>query len=77
MRPASLKEVAERRAATERPLWLSLDAFLDGFYEPDAPRSDMLEAVCLAESPTAFRRRFIFTEGRPLRRKGGPQAVQG
>lgn len=127
MRPRSLWEVAERRAELGRPLWLSLDAFLDDFYETGAPRAAMLageptaplaaeeaaylagvadhlsnlyglprpewtakpayflsaayypenlgpafEAICLAESPTAFRRRFIFTEGQPLRRKGGP-----
>lgn len=128
MRPSSLAEVARRRTETGRPLWLALDAFLDAFYAPGAPRAAMLaeeppsglavqeaaylagvadyladvyrlepagwtgkpeyflaqaywperrgpafEAVCAAESPTAFRRRFIFTEGRPLRRKNGPR----
>lgn len=130
MRPGSLAEVARRRVESGRPLWLALDAFLDAFYEPDAPREAMLaeepapglnvqegaylagaadylcdvyrlsrpvwtgraayflseaywperlgpafERVCAAESPTAFRRRFIFTEGRPLRRKAGPSPV--
>lgn len=33
-----------------------------------------LKALCLAESPTAFRRRLIFTEAEPLRRARFPRA---
>lgn len=129
MRPASIKEVALRRAMRpDQPLWKPLGEFLDAFYEAEEGRADMLrdepdaaidrrelaylaaaaehlsdlyefappvwverpvyflptaywpdrlgrafEAICIAESPTSFRRRFIFTEGRPLRRKAGPR----
>lgn len=34
-------------------------------------------ALCLAESPTAFRRRLIFTEAEPLRRARFPRAPGG
>jgi len=30
------------------------------------------ETICIAESPISFRRRFIFAQAQPLRRKGGP-----
>lgn len=130
IRPASLREVAERQVEAPRtPLSKPLGEFLDGFYEPDADRPAMLaeepavanlpvetaaylaataehlsliyrlappawvakpayfldqafwpdppgraaEAMWLAESPIAFRRRFIFTEAQPLRRKQGPR----
>ena len=36
-----------------------------------------LKALCLAESPTAFRRRMIFTEAEPLRRARFPRAPGG
>lgn len=36
-----------------------------------------LKAVCIAESPTAFRRRLIFTEAEPLRRARLPRDASG
>ena len=36
-----------------------------------------LKAVCIAESPTAFRRRLIFTEAEPLRRARLPRDANG
>ena len=36
-----------------------------------------LMAVCIAESPTAFRRRLIFTEAEPLRRARLPRDANG
>ncbi len=55
------------------PKWVGKPAyFLDVAYWPEN-RGRAMETICLAESPTSFRRRFIFTEGRPLRRKHGPR----
>ena len=36
-----------------------------------------LKALCIAESPSAFRRRMIFTEAEPLRRARFPRAPGG
>ncbi len=36
-----------------------------------------LKAMCIAESPTAFRRRLIFTEAEPLRRARLPRDADG
>ncbi len=36
-----------------------------------------LKAMCIAESPTAFRRRLIFTEAEPLRRARLPRDTSG
>ena len=38
---------------------------------------ESLKALCLAESPTAFRRRMIFTEAEPLRRARFPRSADG
>ena len=38
---------------------------------------DGMKAICLAESPTAFRRRLIFTEAEPLRRARLPRDANG
>ena len=38
---------------------------------------DGLKAMCIAESPTAFRRRLIFTEAEPLRRARLPRDANG
>ena len=56
----------------EPPPWTEeAGFFLTQAYWPDN-RGPAFEAVCLVESPAAFRRRFIFTEAQPLRRKEGP-----
>ena len=72
---AYLAAVADHLSLTYRlphPLWTEKPQhFLDTAWWPEN-RGRAFEAICLAESPTAFRRRFIFTEAQPLRRKGGP-----
>jgi len=40
---------------------------------PSFMGSERMKAFLLAESPSAFRRRFIFTEAEPLRRAGMPK----
>ena len=55
------------------PAWVSRPQyFLESacYAETLGPK---LEAILIAESPTSFRRRFIFTEVEPLRRKNGPR----
>ena len=55
------------------PPWVEKPAyFLSTACWPDR-LGPAFAAICVAESPTSFRRRFIFTEGRPLHRKGGPR----
>ena len=55
-----------------KPDWLNGEKyFLTTPYYPQK-LGPMLEALCAAESPIQFRRRLVFTEGRPLRRKLGP-----
>ena len=57
------------------PAWTTRAAyFLPQAYWPET-LGPAFERVCAAESPTAFRRRFIFTEAQPLRRKAGPAYV--
>lgn len=77
----ALQERAYLAAATEHlslvyrltpPSWVNgAPYFLDMAYGPES-HGRAFEAICLAESPVSFRRRFIFTEARPLRRKQGP-----
>lgn len=73
---AYLAGVAEHLSALydlAPPAWIEESGFfLDRAYWPEA-RGRAFEAICLVESPTAFRRRFIFTEAQPLRRKAGPR----
>lgn len=59
------------------PSWVNTPRyFLDVASWPDSlGRSS--ETIHFAESPVAFRRRFIFTEGWPLRRKHGPHPAAG
>lgn len=57
------------------PSWVSRpEYFLDTAYYPEK-LGPKLEAILIAESPTSFRRRFIFTEAEPLRRKAGPRPI--
>ncbi len=57
----------------EPPSWVSRPQyFLDAAYYAQT-LGPKLEAILIAESPTSFRRRFIFTEAEPLRRKAGPR----
>lgn len=56
----------------EPPSWVSKPFyFLKVAHWPEV-HGRATEAICLAESPTSFRRRFVFTEAKPLRRKAGP-----
>jgi hypothetical protein len=55
------------------PDWVSRpEYFLDSAFYAET-LGPTLEAILIAESPTSFRRRFIFTEAEPLRRKYGPR----
>jgi len=75
---AYLAAAAEHLSSLYRlsaPDWVTKPAyFLDqAFYDCDlGPR---VETMLIAESPISFRRRFIFTEAEPLRRKRGPAPV--
>lgn len=73
---AYLAGAAEHLSALYRlepPEWVAKPAFfLTEAYWPET-LGPAFEQIALAESPVAFRRRFIFTEAQPLRRKGGPR----
>ena len=48
--------------------------FLRQPYFPGPFRSKLVDAMCAVESPYAFRRRLVFVENEPLRRKLGPRS---
>lgn len=81
-RPDTLAEVHRRVTAGEAPYDHALPEFLDAFYP--MPRDGRQCSTwrrrpgpmrCAAQSPTAFRRRLIFTEAEPLRRARMPRAA--
>ncbi len=69
---AAIAEYLSEHYELAPPAWIEKPRyFLDRAYFVD-PVGPAGQAIYLAQSPAAFRRRLVFTEGSPLRRKLGP-----